>query len=140
MTRQKKYRSERQLLDEECVELLKYIVRLRDKGCVTPHKGCHGYLCASHWKPRGQKQVKYDLRNVNCQCQACNGRHNRYTSFYDTYMHDHYGEDVCKELNEKASVTNFKFTVPELITIRDGLKEYYDELTRSNNPKDDSKV
>ena len=125
-------KTERKKLDDECMELLKYIVRLRDKRCVTHGDSCGGYLTASHWKPRGQKQVRYDLRNVNCQCSNCNQRHNHYTSFYDTYMHDHYGEEVCQELNLKASVVAWKWTIPELWNIRDALKIYYDDLVRQN--------
>jgi hypothetical protein len=125
-----KHRTERQVIDDQCMELLKQIVRLRDKTCVTPGKSCGGYLCASHWKPRGQKQVKYDLRNVNCQCSNCNQRHNHYTSFYDIYMMRKYGPEVVLELEEKASVILWKWTIPELREILIGLQKVYDDLSR----------
>jgi len=45
-------------------------------------------------------------------------------------MHDHYGEAVCQELNLKASVVAWKWTIPELRNIRDALKIYYNQLIK----------
>jgi hypothetical protein len=122
--KQKKRRPKtaRQLLDAECMEFLKRIVRLRDQGCVTPDSSCGGYLTASHWQKRGKQLTRYDIRNVNCQCANHNGRHNRYACYYDAYMLQKYGADVCLELAQKASVNAHKWTLPELFNIRDALK------------------
>jgi hypothetical protein len=119
----KQKKSERKRLDDECMEYLKQIVRLRDKTCVTSSRSCSGYICASHWQKRGKQKTRYSLQNVNAQCQACNQRQNHYTGPYDTYMLKHYGYDVCLELAEGASIIAFKWTIAELREIRDGLKK-----------------
>jgi len=123
-------RTERQKLDDDCMELLKQIVRLRDKGCVTPGSSCGGYLTNSHWQVRSAKHTKFDLRNCNCQCQNCNGRHNHYTSYYDAYMLKHYGEAVCIELAERAQETWFKYSITELGNIKIALQSYRDCLLK----------
>jgi hypothetical protein len=120
-------KTERQLLDVECMELLKQIVRLRDKSCVTPSSSCGGYLTASHWQKRGKQFTRYDLRNVACQCANHNARHNHYTSYYDAYMLRKYGGDVCLELAENASMT-WKWSIVELRVIRYNLQKELEKL------------
>lgn len=124
----KQKKPERKRLDDECMEYLKQIVRLRDKTCVTPSSSCSGYLCASHWQKRGKSKCRYDLRNLNGQCQSCNQRHNHYTGPYDAYMLKHYGYEVCLELAEAASLVKYQHSIPELRDIRDGLKAEYERL------------
>jgi hypothetical protein len=124
-----KTHSERSTLDTECMEYIKMIVRLRDGGCVTLGASCGGYLTASHWQKRGKQYTRYDLRNINCQCSNCNGRHNNYTSYYDAFMLKKYGYDICLELSERASMS-WKWSIVQLREIRDGLKA---ELERLQN-------
>jgi len=123
-----KHHSERSLLDAECMEYLKHIVRFRDGGCVTPGPSCGGYLTASHWQKRGKQQTRFDLRNVNCQCANCNGRHNDWQSYYDAYMLRKYGGEVCLELADKASYKSWKWSIIELREIRDNLKSELERL------------
>jgi hypothetical protein len=125
--RQKK--TDRQKLDAECMEYLKQIVRLRDGGCVTPGPACGGCLTASHWQKRGKQATRYDLRNVNCQCSNCNGRHNNYTSYYDAFMLRRYGEAVCLGIADRASLNSFKWSITELEEIADRLKAEYERLS-----------
>ena len=124
----KQKKSERKRLDDECMEYLKQIVRLRDKTCVTPSSSCYGHLTASHWVKRGKGKCRYDLRNVNCQCQGCNGRHNHYASNYNNYMRRKYGEEVMVELDQMGELNGWKWSIPELRDIRDGLKAEYERL------------
>jgi hypothetical protein len=123
-----KYKPERTVLDDECMQMIKQIVRLRDGGCVTPSPSCGGYLTASHWQKRGKQQTRYDLRNINCQCANCNGRHNNFASYYDAYMLKKYGGEVCLELAERASVNAWKWSIVELREIRDSLKSELERL------------
>jgi hypothetical protein len=123
--RKKRPKSERKTLDAECRELLKEIVRLRDGGCVTPGNWCYGYLTHSHYHTALKSRLRYDLRNNNCQCQGCNKRHNTYIEHYEAYMLDHYGLDVVRELDELAKIEHWKWTLPELREIRDGLQTEY---------------
>lgn len=125
-----KYRPERARIDAECMEMIKQIVQLRDGACVTPGASCGGYLTASHWQKRGKQYTRYDLRNVNCQCSNCNGRHNNYTSYYDAFMLKKYGYGVCLELSERASFNGWKWSIIQLREIRDNLKA---ELERLQN-------
>ena len=118
----KKQKSERKALDTECRELLRKIVILRDKGCVTPGPWCYGYLTHSHYHNAGKQRIKYDLRNNNCQCQGCNERHNHYIERYEDYMLRHYGAEVVLELDELAMPTKWKWSITELREIRDNLK------------------
>lgn len=127
--RRVKRRPERSVLDAECMGYIKQIVRLRDGGCVTPSPSCGGYLTASHWQKRAKQYTRYDMRNINCQCSNCNGRHNNYTSYYDVFMLKKYGYDVCLELSERASIT-WKWSIIQLREIRDNLKEELDKLER----------
>lgn len=128
----KRKRTERQELDDECMEYIKHIVRLRDKGCVTPGN-CYGYLTASHWQPRACKKTRYDLQNINCQCSSHNIRHNHFQAPYNLYMIKHYGCDICRTISQEASVTGWKWSIDELRQIRDGLKAEYERLNNESN-------
>jgi hypothetical protein len=124
-----KYKPERTRLDNECMEYIKQIVRLRDGACVTPSASCGGYLTASHWQKRAKQYTRYDLRNIWCQCSNHNGRHNHYTSYYDAFMLKKVGYNVCLELAERASVS-WKWSIIQLREIRDGLKAELERLER----------
>lgn len=48
------------------------IVRKRDKVCVTCQEGRPELLTASHFYSRRWLNIRFDLRNVACQCWNCN--------------------------------------------------------------------
>src|SRR3990167_4330660 len=100
--------------------LLRDIVILRDKGCVTCpiwQKIISGYrtsptLQAGHYFSRGAKSVKYDLRNVACQCQHCNSLHRYRKEAFTIYLID----KLCKEGFEQLSIDAHK-PVPQSTAI-----------------------
>lgn len=51
------------------------IVRRRDRMCVTC--GSVQALQCSHFYSRRYLSIRFDLRNCNAMCSACNRRHNR---------------------------------------------------------------
>lgn len=126
--KKRKPKTERQLLDDECMEYIKWIVRWRDKGCVTPGSSCYGQLTASHYHKRGKKKIRYDIeRNIHCQCQGCNLRHNNYQYPYEYYMLTKFTNEDMKQLALDAA-EDWKWSIPELREIRDGLKAEYERL------------
>jgi hypothetical protein len=133
--KRRKHKPERKQLDDKCMEYLKLIVRLRDKGCVTPGRSCGGYLTASHWQGRSAKHTRYDLRNVNCQCSNCNGRHNHYKSYYDAFMLKKYGLAACIELADKAQETFWIWSIPDLRDICEELKTILSTLENAEETK-----
>lgn len=81
-------------------ELDKYtslIVRRRDRRCVTC--GTPQGLQCSHFYSRRHLAVRFDLRNCNAMCSACNRRHNRDRRPYERYMRKTYGPAVLAELD-----------------------------------------
>lgn len=81
-------------------ELDKYtsiIVRRRDGKCVTC--GSVQSLQCSHFYSRRYLSIRFDLRNCNAMCAACNRRHNRHRRPYERYMRKAYGPAVVAELD-----------------------------------------
>lgn len=96
-------------------ELDKYtslIVRRRDRRCVTCGK-TKGLQC-SHFYSRRHLAVRFDLRNCNAMCSACNRRHNRNRRPYEMYMRKTYGAAAIAELD----------------SLRVGLEKVTDEVLR----------
>lgn len=116
-------KSERKILEKKLWDTASLFVRKRDGGCVTC--GATEGLTMSHWIKCGKQRVRYDERNVNCQCSTCNGRHNHWTLYYDNYMLKHYGEKIMLELTELATPKAWKWSVLEL---REMLVDYENKL------------
>jgi Bacteriophage Lambda NinG protein len=106
--------SERQYLENQLDSLVSRYVIMRDRGCVTPSRGCYGDLTCSHFYARGKKRVRYDLINCNCQCSKHNNRHNRFQSYYADYMLCHYGHEQFAEMTRLANFEKWEWSVPEL--------------------------
>src|SRR5215207_1622335 len=64
------------------------IVRRRDKRCVTC--GSVQSLQCSHFYSRRYLSIRFDLRNCNAMCSACNRGHNRDRRPYEKYMRKTY--------------------------------------------------
>jgi hypothetical protein len=82
-------------------ELDKYtgvIVRLRDRTCVTC--GARQALQCSLFHSRRFPATRFDLRNCNAMCAACNRRHNHDRAPYTRFMEERYGAEVMVELDE----------------------------------------
>jgi hypothetical protein len=109
--------------------LVSKIVRARDPYCVTC--GTTENLSCSHWIPRRFWSVRWDLRNCNTQCFACNGAHSNggdgtpLGEAYAQYMREHWGSEVMVELLYSKPR---KVRLYELEGIYEGLKEKAKEL------------
>jgi hypothetical protein len=88
----------RKWLVAELDRLTSLIVRRRDGRCVTC--GSVQGLQGSHFYSRRYLSIRFDLRNCNAMCSACNRRHNRDRRPYERYMVETYGPRVVTELNE----------------------------------------
>jgi hypothetical protein len=73
------------------------IVRRRDGRCVTCGSA-QGLQC-SHFYSRKYLSIRFDLRNCNAMCSACNRTHNRDRRPYERYMRKTYGAGVVAELD-----------------------------------------
>ena len=76
--------------------LVSVIVRRRDRRCVTCGEA-RGLQC-SHFYSRRYLAVRFDLRNTNAMCAACNRRHNEDPGPYLRFMRECYGAEVVAEL------------------------------------------
>ena len=70
------------------------IVRGRDRSGATRGPQC------SHFYSRCYLIIRFDLRNCNAMCAACNIRHNSDPFPYLNFMQEHYGADVISELHQ----------------------------------------
>jgi Bacteriophage Lambda NinG protein len=86
----------RRWLIAELDHLTSMIVRRRDRECVTcgERKG----LQCSHFYSRRHLAIRFDLRNCNAMCAACNRRHNSDPTAYLKFMTERYGAEVDAEL------------------------------------------
>lgn len=119
----KKRKSPRKVLEKTLWDTASLYIRKRDGICVTC--GATEGLTMSHWIKAAKQRVRYDERNVNCQCSTCNGTHNRWTYFYDKYMLTHYGEKIMLELTELAMGNSWKWSQSDLERM---LAEYKEKL------------
>lgn len=93
-------RGSRRWLIAELDKYTSLIVRRRDRRCVTC--GTRRSLQCSHFYSRRHFATRFDLRNCNAMCAACNRRHNEAPSAYLRFMNERYGGRVVAELGELA--------------------------------------
>ncbi len=74
------------------------VVRQRDRGCVTC--GSTRNLQCSHFYSRRYLIIRFDLRNCNAMCVACNRRHHSDPAPYLAYMRERYGTEVVAALDQ----------------------------------------
>ena len=116
-------KSERKQLEKKLWQMASLYIRKRDRHCVTC--GATEGLTMSHYIKAGKQRIRYDERNVNCQCSTCNNYHNYYPHVYEGYMRRVYGCAVLDELEELAKGTKWKWTVLDL---RQMLADYQNKL------------
>ena len=77
----------------------KYI-RQRDGGqCFTcPKKDDPKHMQNGHFVPRQYLSLRFDERNCNCQCYACNMLYNGQPSMYAIKLKEKYGDSIIQEL------------------------------------------
>lgn len=106
-------------------KLVSQIVRLRDGKCVTCDSTINQQC--GHYISRVFVNVRWDLRNCNCQCSACNVSHEQDPVPYTQWIQNIYGWDVWHELSKKAHDPH-KVTRQERLLIEVGLRELLKEL------------
>jgi hypothetical protein len=95
------------------------IVRLRDRRCVVC--GSTENLQCGHYLSRVFVNVRWDLRNCNCQCARCNMAHEYNVWPYTTWMLQEYGAGVLTMLSAMAQSSK-KMTRSERLEIETLLK------------------
>jgi hypothetical protein len=82
-------------------------IRYRDKGqCFTcPKKDEPKRMQNGHFVPRQYLSVRFDERNCNCQCYACNMLYGGQGATYAIRLADKYGQEVVEELEQQRWVS-----------------------------------
>ena len=113
-------------LKKELDKIFSRYIRYRDKGrCFTcrlvrdPKEMQNG-----HYVPRQFNSTRYDERNNNCQCYACNMLYGGQPDIYTINLQKKYGKKIVQELNNLRKQTK-QFSVPEL---KEMIKKYKDKL------------
>jgi hypothetical protein len=108
----RKYRpvDSRKGLIDRLDEVTSLIVRKRDKVCITCGEARPELLTCSHFYSRRWLNVRFDLRNVACQCWNCNANIHAVNPWpYTNWFLSTYSTDVMAELfelrNRKATPT-----------------------------------
>lgn len=75
-------------------------IRQRDNGqCFTcPKKDHWKSMQNGHFVPRQYLSLRFDERNCNCQCYACNMLYNGQPSLYAVNLKRKYGDSIIEEL------------------------------------------
>ena len=78
-------------------------IRYRDQGqCFTcPKKDHPKKMQNGHFVPRQYLSERYDERNCNCQCYACNMLYGGQPSKYAVELEKKYGRGIVEELESK---------------------------------------
>lgn len=116
----------KKLIEELDSEFSKFIRRRDGYKCIT---------CGSTYKPqcghyvsRKYMSTRWDARNCNCQCMACNVFLHGNMDEYAIKLKEKYGEKVLEELNELKHTT-VKYTLDELLD----LINYYKHQNNGKN-------
>lgn len=96
---------------EELDRLSSLIVRKRDGCCITC--GSTYELTASHFYRRAYLIIRFDLRNLACQCFNCNKIHSVTPFPYLNWFLNTYSDEVLSELHE-LRMSNKQLTDIEL--------------------------
>lgn len=75
-------------------------IRQRDGGqCFTcPKKDHWKFMQNGHFVPRQYLSLRFDEKNCNCQCYACNMLYNGQPSLYAVNLKKRYGDSIIEEL------------------------------------------
>lgn len=90
-------------------------IRMRDGGrCFTcPYRNEWKRLQNGHFAPRQHSATRYDERNCNSQCFACNMFYGGRPDAYALNLQKKYGKGIIKELHDLARTT-YQFSTKEL--------------------------
>ena len=119
-------------LERKLQSLMREIVIIRDKKCVTcpiwrellsSWNVNDPILQAGHYYSRGAKSIKYDLRNVHLQCKTCNARHRFQQEAFTLYLNRKFGTKWLDELTrDKYKLVPQSTAMFRLEILRDSLE------------------
>lgn len=100
-------------LKKEADRVFSLWIRARDGRCVTC--GSMYKLQAGHYVSRSWSSLRYDEKNVNCQCLSCNVFKRGNMDEYARFMIRNYGPDILNELALKKFPYQFRISELEEI-------------------------
>jgi hypothetical protein len=107
---------------------LKAVDKYNNCKCVTCNKNVPylGGLChAGHFRPRTQKFVKYDFKNVHPQCATCNTFSDGEQYLHSVYIDKTYGRGTASKLTIDARKTFKEEGIDFRTYLEDKLQECY---------------
>lgn len=123
-------------LRKDCWRVFSKYIRLRDKyTCFTCGKDmntCKEYAQAGHYVPQSKgNRLRFDERNVNCQCASCNMHQHGNLAVYALRLEEKYGLGILQEFNSiKNGVKKFeRYELEEMIERYNGLVREYEVVT-----------
>lgn len=89
-------------LKKELDTIFSRYIRYRDGGqCFTcPNKNDPKKMQNGHFNPRQYLSTRWDERNNNCQCYACNMLYGGNPATYAKRLKEKYGEGIIEELEK----------------------------------------
>ena len=116
----------RKQLERKADEMCRNIVLLRDGFCVcpAPEKGHSSRMQCGHLVTRANKALRFDLRNVACQCSSCNLLHEFRPERYTNYYIGKFGAGEYMKLVEDGSKP-VKLSIEDLESLVSELAEIY---------------
>lgn len=104
-------------------------IRYRDDGqCFTcPKKEHPKKMQNGHFVPRQYLSVRYDEKNCNCQCYACNMLYNGQPSKYAINLIKKYGNNIIEDLeSHRKDITKLtpEWYEQKILEYKEKLKMY----------------
>lgn len=109
-------------LKKKLDKIFSIYIRKRDKGiCFTCFKADDWkYMQAGHYISRNHNSLRYDERNVHCQCRGCNIFKHGNMDVYALRLQQEYGNNIFIEFNQRKNFLK-SFTCDDL----ESLIKYY---------------
>jgi len=119
-------KTERQRLEKKLDDLIREIVRYRDRGiCYTCGRFCQSQV--GHYIPRAIRLERWNVKNCHCQCIRCNYTLEGNKIVYREKLINQYGIEEVEKM-EKNMRENNHFTIEDLKQIKINLEKIRDEI------------
>jgi len=124
-----KKKTSRKKLIEKLDKVFSLFIRLRDN-CICYTCGKRGeirQMQAGHYVSRKCMLLRWDEKNVHCQCYACNVcKHGDLITYRERLVKD-YGQSAIEELESKRYIT-YKHSIEDLEKLIDFYKNAIDKI------------
>lgn len=137
--KRRKKKTNKQVLELKADRLVREIVLIRDRSCVCPppKNGHSAVMQPGHLISRGKKSLRWDLRNVHCQCSSCNLTHEFAPERYTQWFIEEFGAEEYAQLVKESMMVLDTYGVDVLEKIIIGLEITLDVIKKN---KDTSKT